>query len=137
MKAFYYLSVPLALLLSASSSHAGSPEEFRGRQGPDMEERMERLAEELDLSTEQTDQLQSVMEAAADEREALREKYARQMKPELCSLHLATMEQVREILSEEQAQELEEKLERWGPGGGPGGRHPGKGRPWQDCEEPD
>lgn len=132
MKTFYYLILPLAVLLSASSAQAGSPGKHRDGHGPHMEKRMERLAEKLDLSSEQSEQLQAIMEAAAAERDALREKYAAQIKPELCSLQLATMEQVREILTPEQAEALEGRLERWvATDVSGGGRHRGQG---QDCE---
>jgi Spy/CpxP family protein refolding chaperone len=139
MKHSYLFSIPLALLLVASSAQADdteNPGRHHDRQGPDMEKRVQRMSEELDLSSEQTAQLQAVMEAAASEREAVREKYEAQIKPELCALHLATMEQVREILSPEQADEMESRLNRWAAAEGPEGRHRGKGRALKDCEQP-
>lgn len=133
MKHAYMISIPLALLLAASSAQADPRD--RQQRGPDMEKRIEHMTEELDLTDEQSDQLLAVMEASALERDALREKYAAQMKPELCTLHLATMEQVRNILSEEQAAELETKLERWASDDAPGGpRHGRKDRALKDCE---
>ncbi len=142
MKHSCLFSIPLALLLAASSAQAGDTEaqgrhhDRHDRHGPDMEKRMQRLSEELELSSEQSAQLQAVMEAAAAEREALREQHEAQIKPEMCALHLATMEQVREILSPEQAEELEAKLDRWASAEGPGSRHRGKGRAMKDCEQP-
>jgi len=136
MKHSCLLSISLALILAVSAAHAGDnegPGKNHERHGPDMEKRMQRLSEELDLSSEQSEQLQAVMEAAAIEREALRERYEAQIKPELCALHLATMEQVREILSPEQAEDLEGRMDRWASGEGPG-RHRGRGHPMQDCD---
>lgn len=133
MKHSSLIGIALALLLATSAAQA----EPRDRQhrGPDMDKRIERLTEELDLSEEQSEQLLAVMQASAVEREALREKHEAQIKPELCTLHLATMEQVREILTAEQAAELEDKLDRWASNDAPGGRHHGKkGRALKDCE---
>ncbi|MDZ4728396.1 MAG: hypothetical protein SH820_00395 [Xanthomonadales bacterium] len=133
MQNSYLISIPLALLLATSIAQA-EPRD-RHHRGPDMEKRIERMTEELALGEEQSAQLLAVMEASAAEREALREKYATQMKPELCTLHLATMEQVREILTAEQAAELEGKLERWSSDDAPGGPHHGrKDRALKDCE---
>lgn len=133
MKQSYLIGIPLALLLSASLAQAEPGD--HGRRGPDMDQRIERLTEELGLSEEQSDQLLAVMQASAAEREALREKYEAQIKPELCTLHLATMEQVREILTAEQATELESKLERWASADAPGGRpHGKKGNMLKDCD---
>jgi len=136
MKHSCLLCIPLALLLGASTAQANDDDnsgKYHDRHGPDMERRMEHLSEELQLTSEQSEQLQAVMEAAAIEREAILEEFETQIKPQLCALHLDTQEQVREILSPEQAEELESRMERWAPGGGPG-RHRGKGHPMQDCE---
>lgn len=135
MKQSFVISILLALLLAASLAQAESREGPYRDRGPDMEKRIERLTEELDLSEVQSAQLLAVMQASAVERKTLRDKYEAQMKPELCALHLATVEQVREILSAEQAAELENKLERWASDDAPGGRHHGKkGRMLKDCE---
>jgi Spy/CpxP family protein refolding chaperone len=136
MKHSYLISISLALLLSASLAQA-EPRD-RPQRGPDMEQRIERMTEELDLSEEQSEQLLAVMQASAAEREALRDKYEAQIKPELCTLHLATMEQVREILTAEQAAEMEDRLARWASSEGPdGGRRGKKGNPLKDCEPQD
>jgi Spy/CpxP family protein refolding chaperone len=135
IKQSFMTSLLLALLLAASSAQAEPRDKQYRDRGPDMETRIERLTEELDLSEEQSEQLLAVMQASAAERKALRDKYEAQIKPELCALHLATVEQVRGILSAEQADELESKLERWASDGAPGGRHHGKkGHALQDCE---
>lgn len=131
----FMASTLLALLLAAGLAQAESRDKPYRDRGPDMEKRIERLTEELDLSEQQSEQLLAVMQAAAVERKALRDKYEAQIKPELCTLHLATVEQVREILNAEQAAELESKLERWASDEAPGGRHHGKkGRMLKDCE---
>ena len=134
MKHSYLISIPLTLLLVATSAQAEPGD--RGHHRPDMEKRIERMTEELDLTTEQSEQLLAVMQASAAERAALREKYAAQIKPEMCALHLATMEQVREILSAEQAAEMESKLEHRASAEAPDGgwRHGKKGNPLKDCE---
>ena len=136
MKHSYLISIPLALLLAATSAQAEPGD--RGNRGPDMEKRIERMTEGLDLTTEQNEQLLAVMQASAAERQALREKHEAQIKPELCTLHLATMEQVREILTAEQAAELEGKLERWASTDRPEDqRHGKKGNPLKDCAPQD
>jgi len=133
MRTLGLLTIPAALLLGTSLAIAGSGDKHREHHGGGPEKHFERLAEELDLTAEQSEQLKAVMEAAAEEREALREKFAAQIKPELCSLHLATVEQVREILSPEQAAELEERMERWGGPQGHGGHH-SRAAALEDCE---
>jgi len=137
MKHEYWYSIALALSLLAGPACAGDNESRGGphdRGGPNMEKRMQHLSEELDLSDEQSKELQAVMEVAALEREAVREKFEEQIKPELCAIHLSTMEQVREILTEEQAAELESRMERWASADGHGGRSRGKGPMLRDCE---
>lgn len=137
MKHPYFYSVALTLSLLAGSAWAGDNEEHHSshdRHGPNMEKHMQRLREDLGLSDEQSAELQAVMEAAALERDAVREQMEEQFKPELCAIHLSTMEQVREILTAEQAAELETRMDRWAPAG-PGGKVRGKGRSLKDCEQ--
>lgn len=126
-------SLSLALLLTASIAAAGDRDGHRGRHGPDLEKRVEHMAVELDLSDEQSEQLLAVLQASASERDALREKMEQQYKPEMCALHLATIEQVREILSEEQAAELEGRLDRMADAGDSKGWRGRKGG-MKDCE---
>ena len=139
MKHSYWYSTTLALILIAGAAHAGNgnPGRSSDRHGPDMQKRMQQLSEDLELSDEQKAQLQTVMQAAAVEREAVREKFEEQIKPELCAIHLNTMAEVREILTAEQAQELEGRMDRWADAEGPGGRSRGKGRGLRDCQQPD
>jgi len=138
MKHPYFYSITLTLSLLAGSAWAGDNEarhSSHDRHGPNMEKHMQRLSEDLELSDEQSDQLQAVMEAAALERDAVREQMEEQFKPELCAIHLTTMEQVREILSAEQAAELESRMDRWAAGGH-AGKFGGKGRSLKNCEQP-
>lgn len=135
MKTATLIGFPLVLLLVAGSVLAGSrdrpphdPFEF------DSERRVERMTEELGLSAEQSEQLLAVFEASDTEREALRQRIDEQFKPEICALHLATTEQVREILTEEQQAEFEDRLDRWAGAAEGKGRHGPRGGFLQDCE---
>jgi hypothetical protein len=135
-----YLVVFLSSLLLASNAIAADnkADQYKrhDRGGPDIEKRIERLGEELQLTDEQSDELVVVLEASTAEREALREKYEAQMLPEFCALHAATMVQVRDILSAEQADQLENKLERWASEGDPRKGPRGKPRRFmQECEQ--
>lgn len=127
-------SIAVTLLLCTSTAQAGGRDDHRGRHGPDLEKRVAHMAVELDLSDEQSEQLLTVLQASLAEREALQEKIDAQFKPELCALHLATREQVRAILTEEQAAELEGRMDRLADGGEPRGWHGRKGGPALDCE---
>jgi Spy/CpxP family protein refolding chaperone len=134
MKLSILSGTTLALLLAAGTAHAGDPGDHHGRHGPDLEKRVAHMAVELDLSDEQSQQLLAVLQASAAEREALQAKIDEQFKPEMCALHLATKEQVLEILTAEQAAEMEGHLDRMsGVADARGWRGP-KGGPMQDCE---
>ncbi|HET6565537.1 MAG TPA: Spy/CpxP family protein refolding chaperone [Xanthomonadales bacterium] len=134
MKFSPFLSIPLALLLVTGSALAGPGDGPRSRHGPDFDKRVERMAEELDLTDEQSAQLVEVFEASAIEREALREKMEEQFRPERCALHLTTVEQIREILTDEQEAEMEDRLERWANSADSHGKKGRKGGPMQDCD---
>jgi len=135
MKNICYLSLPLALLLSASSVLAGSRDHPQhGRFEFDSERRVERMTEELGLSDEQRDQLLAVFEASDAEREELRQRIEEQFKPEMCALHHATAEQVREILTDEQEAEFKEGLDLWADYAKGKGRRGHRGGFPQDCE---
>jgi len=131
-----YLASTLALFLLATGTVLAQPEGKRhDRKPPDIEQRLERLSEELGLSEDQAAQLKSVMEASAAERKALKDKYEAQIKPEMCALHEATMEQVREILTPEQAAEMEDRMQRWALEENDSGRQMRKRqRALQDCD---
>jgi Spy/CpxP family protein refolding chaperone len=131
-----YMTSALALVLLATSAVHAQPDGKRhDRKPPDIEKRIERLGEELGLSEEQSTELQIVMEAAAAERKALKDQYEEQMKPEMCALHEATMQQVREILTPEQAAEMEDRMQRWALAENDSGRQIRKRqRALQDCE---
>ncbi len=133
MKLTILSGTTLALLLAASAAHASSRDDNRGRHGPDLEKRVAYMAVELDLSDEQSERLLAVLHASAAEREALQEKIDEQFKPERCALHQATMEQVREILTVEQAAEMESRLQRMADSDS---WHARNGSPMQGCEPP-
>ncbi len=132
-----YLNVFLVtvfLVVAAGSAEAQGKRHHR--QAPDIEKRVERLTGELDLTAEQSEQLLAVLEASAEEREALRARYEEQMKPEFCAIHLNTMEDVRAILSPEQAAQLEGRLEGWAEAMDAQDRRGGKRRQLlRDCDE--
>ena len=133
------LSGAVALLV-AGSAHAGRPDHPHGPFEHDFERRVERLAEDLDLSAEQREQLLAVFEASATEHEALREKIQQQFGPEMCALRLATEEQVREILTAEQQAELDERKQRMAEfveGRGPRGDKGPMAGFLDDCEPED
>lgn len=134
MKTLSLQCFALAGLLIAGSAHAGPGDSHRGRWEPDLDRRVERMSEELDLTEGQSAQLLEVFEASAAEREALREKMEEQFKPEMCAIHLATVEQVREILTDEQETELEGRLERWADVAEGKGRRGPRGGFTRECE---
>lgn len=149
MKTSSLLGLAMVSLLMASAVHAaggagpgdgprdGHRKGHWGHGGPDMEQRVERMAEELGLSEEQSTQLLAVFEASAAEREALRQKIDEQFKPERCAIQTATVAQVREILTDEQEAELEGRLERWADLGEDKGRRGPRGGFAKDCEAGD
>ena len=153
MKTAMLICAPLTLVLLAGSALAG----FDGRDGHshgdrhgdrpgdrhggphgfDAAKRVERMTKELDLTDEQGKQLLAVFEAADAEREALRKQIEEQFKPAMCAQHLATAEQVREILTDEQEAEFEERLERMGDFAASKGRRGPRGAFLEDCQPED
>jgi Spy/CpxP family protein refolding chaperone len=136
MKTVTLVSAALALLV-AGSAHAGHRDHPHGPFEPDFEKHVQRMAEELDLSAEQSDQLQAVFEASITEHEALRARIQEQFGPEMCALRQATDEQVREILTSEQQAELDERKERlaeFAEGRGPRGHKGPMGAFLAECE---
>lgn len=86
-------------------AHGGG---YGGSHGPhDAETRVAHMSRQLDLSDEQSVQLLLVMQAAEEEREALRERIIEQMEPELCALQLDTESEISNILTEDQQAEME------------------------------
>jgi Spy/CpxP family protein refolding chaperone len=142
MKTTMMICVPLTLVLLAGSALAGfdgrADKVHGGRHGGphefDAAKRVERMTEELDLSAEQGEQLLAVFEAADTKREALRKQIEEQFKPAMCAQQLATAEQVREILTDEQEAEFEDRLERMADLAEGKGRRGPRGAFLEDCE---
>lgn len=86
----------------------------RGHRGPPSpEQRVLRMSEILDLSSEQVTGLLEVFKATHQETEVLKGQTRQEILPELCALHLETEEQVAAILSEDQFAQMEQmKTER-------------------------
>jgi hypothetical protein len=81
----------------------------RGHRGPPSpEQRVLRMSEMMDLSSDQVTGLLEVFKAAYQETEALKGQARQEILPELCALHLETEEQVAIILSEDQFAQMEQ-----------------------------
>ena len=103
---------------------------------PSVEERAARLADELDLDESQAARLVSILAAADEERQAMRERHEALIRADLCALKASTSEEIIAILTTDQAEAFEEigenmaaRRERWA--GRPGRDHP----PRVDCED--
>lgn len=100
-----------AVIIAASAW--AKPQAERHRGPPGVEQRLEHMAEELDLSEEQSARLLEIFEAAELERQAIHEAYREQMQPEVCALHQSVQTQVHEVLDEEQSLRFEEMTARF------------------------
>lgn len=131
------------LLVSVSAfagpNHEAGPGHGPGHsERPTVEERVGRLTEELGLNEEQAAQVTEIFTAADEEREALRAKHEELISNDICALKDSVDAQLNDVLTAEQASELdaimEERAEHlkehaeWRRGG----HHP-----FMDCEGPD
>ena len=102
-------TLALAGVLLAGSAVAGHPEgkgpRHAGAHGP--EKHLARLAESLDLSDEQSEEMLIVLQAAEEERRALLKRQMEEARPEVCAQRQATHDQILAILTSEQAEEFE------------------------------
>ena len=79
----------------------------RGHRGPPSpEQRVLRMSEVMDLSSDQISGLLEIFKTAEDEMEILREQARRQIQPGMCAIHHDTEDKVASILYEEQLAEL-------------------------------
>ena len=124
--------------VSSTLAQAGGGHKRGDWEPPSVEDRVARLAEELELNESQTASLLSIMTAADEEREAMRERHEALIRADICALKASTSAEIEGILTSEQAAEFEEieanmeaRHDRWA---GHRGKHP---KPWRDCEEAD
>jgi hypothetical protein len=115
-------TMALAILVAISATLAAQPQgtdqgtdnrdSARGERGhrgpPSPEQRVLRMSEMMDLSSDQVTGLLEVFKAAYQETEALKGQARQEILPELCALHLETEEQVAIILSEDQFAQMEQ-----------------------------
>jgi len=126
------------LMISASTLALAGGGHGRGHWGPPpVEQRVERLTEELGLSPEQAAQVTEIFTASDAEREATRARHEAQIRAEACALMAAVSAQLDEVLTAEQSAELDElmaqRAERFEDHDG----WRGKGRHGPpDCEDP-
>lgn len=124
------ITLATVLLCGTALAQAGQ-QERRGFHGPPgAEQRLAMLNERLDLSDEQSVQILQVLQEAETEREALQQRIMEQMKPEMCAQMVATEEEIRAALTEDQAERFEQLRESRGS-------RPGRGRDRAapDCSE--
>ena len=95
-----------------SEKGADGPDNTRAERGhrgpPSPEQRVLRMSEMMDLSSDQVTGLLEVFKAAQQEAESLRGLARQEMLPELCALHLVTEEQVATILTRDQLAQMEQ-----------------------------
>jgi Spy/CpxP family protein refolding chaperone len=98
-----------AAMLTASTASAGPPEqEGPWRMGPaGPEQRLARLSEQLDLSPEQSLQVLELLQAAADDHEAVRERFVEQFGPEICAIRQNTEAEILALLTPGQVAQFE------------------------------
>ncbi|MGD2129064.1 MAG: hypothetical protein PVJ17_07150 [Lysobacterales bacterium] len=129
LKTFATTSIIVSGLLLAASTYAWNPDR-RGDPGerhgpPTAEQQLARLADQLQLTDEQSAQLLQVLQAAEADRQELRDRIMAQMGPELCAVQSSTEADILAILTPEQSEEFaqlqEERQARFQNrrGGGP------------------
>jgi hypothetical protein len=108
-----FLATALALALVPAGQLQAQPDKRKHHRSPGAEMRVAHLTRALELSDEQSAQLLEVFQAVDQERMALRQQVAQQMKPQFCELKQATEEEISRILDDDQLARLEEiKSER-------------------------
>ncbi len=75
-----------------------------------VEERVARLSEKLGLDDSQSARVLDIMTAAEAEREAMRAEHEAAIQADICALHTSVKSQMAEVLTAEQAAELEEVM---------------------------
>jgi hypothetical protein len=103
-----FLAFALAVALLPVSQLQAQPDERRHRGQPGAEMRVAHLTRALNLSDQQSADLLEVFQAVDEERKALRQQAAQQIKPQICELQQATKDEISRILDEEQLAKLEE-----------------------------
>lgn len=98
-----------AAMLTGITALAGGPErDGPWRMGPaGPEQRLARLSEQLDLSPEQSRQMLQLLQAAADDHEAVRERFFEQFGPEICAIRQNTEADILALLTPAQVAQFE------------------------------
>lgn len=108
------LSILCAAFAAPAFAGPGGDRDGRHRGLPSAEERVAWMSEKLDLSDAQSAQLLEVMQRAEEERQALRQQFEAEMKPEICAAVERTSEEIRSILDPAQVAQFDEMLARRG-----------------------
>lgn len=134
----------LSGLLVSVSAFAGPNHEPGPGQGPGhwdrptVEERVGRLTEELGLNEEQAAQVAEIFTAADEEREALRAKHEKLISDDICALKDSVDAQLGDVLTAEQASELDAIMEKRAKHREEHAEWRGRGHhSFMDCEGPD
>lgn len=105
---------------------------------PTIEERVGRLTEELGLNEEQAAQVTEIFTAADEEREALRAKHEQLISDDICALKDSVDAQLGDVLTAEQASELDALMEERAKHREEHDEWRGRGhRSFMDCDGPD
>jgi len=109
------LAFLLALPFTASALAQPGPrggDRDEGWQAPTAEQRVARMSRHLGLDDQQAGELTELFQAVDAEREAVREEHHQQARQDLCAMQSSIREQVREILTPEQAAQFDEMMLR-------------------------
>jgi Spy/CpxP family protein refolding chaperone len=100
------LILATASLLTAGGALAGPPDhDGSWRMGPPgPEQRLARLAQNLDLSPEQSQQMLQLLQDAEADHQAVRARFFEEAGPELCAIRQNTEADILDLLTPEQAQ---------------------------------
>lgn len=96
-----------------------------GRRGPDLEARLERMKERLDLTDEQTDRVATIVADAMERRRAIRSEALEdreEVRERMRAVHETTRERLSEVLTDEQMERLTQMRAKGRPGGHEGRR---------------
>jgi Spy/CpxP family protein refolding chaperone len=109
------LTLPLffCLLLAANLQADPGPHHGHGDwQPPSAADRVARMNEELGLDENQQAELTKIFEATDAQRDALHAKHEQQIRQDMCALHSSTDQQVKAVLTAEQAAKFDDMLAR-------------------------
>ena len=94
------------------------------------------MSQDLNLDENQKAKLLEIFSATDVERDALRKKHEEQIRQDICSLKQSTTQQIKHVLTAQQATEFDKMMaSREAHREGHKRRHGKEGRPPMDCEE--